>query len=102
MTSSYITEKLTEYFCRFGEVIDAAVMKNPETGRSRGFGFVTFKDPTCVHLVLSSGPHQLDGRTVSTTLMSNYLWLTDSRLDVKMLSSIRVLLFCNSMDPQRM
>lgn len=39
-------------------------MKNPETGRSRGFGFVTFKDVCCIELVLSSGPHFLDGRTI--------------------------------------
>lgn len=45
-------------------MVDCAVMKNPETGRSRGFGFVTFADPSCVHLVLSAGPHSLDGRTI--------------------------------------
>ncbi|RWS07979.1 heterogeneous nuclear ribonucleoprotein 27C-like isoform X1 [Dinothrombium tinctorium] len=39
-------------------------MKHGETGRSRGFGFVTYKDPSCVQLVLSTGPHQLDGRTI--------------------------------------
>jgi len=58
-------EKLTEYFCRYGEVTDCVVMKNAETGRSRGFGFVTFKDPSCVQIVMASGPHTLDGRTVS-------------------------------------
>lgn len=55
---------LQRYFSRFGEVVDAVVMKNPETGRSRGFGFVTFSDPANVDAVLNSGPHQLDGRTV--------------------------------------
>ncbi|XP_054160853.1 heterogeneous nuclear ribonucleoprotein 27C-like isoform X2 [Oppia nitens] len=57
-------EKLTEYFCRYGEVSDCVVMKNAETGRSRGFGFVTFKDPSCVQIVMASGPHALDGRTI--------------------------------------
>lgn len=42
-------------------------MKNLETGRSRGFGFVTFKDPNCVQTVLSIGLHQLDDRTVIVT-----------------------------------
>lgn len=55
---------LQHYFRRFGEVVDAVVMKNPESGRSRGFGFVTFADPANVDAVLSSGPHQLDGRTI--------------------------------------
>lgn len=54
---------LLNYFSRFGEVVDSVVMCN-ETGRSRGFGFVTFKDPSCVATVLAGGPHQLDGRTV--------------------------------------
>ena len=56
---------LQRYFSRFGEVVDSVVMKNPDTGRSRGFGFVTFSDPANVDAVLNSGPHQLDGRTVS-------------------------------------
>jgi len=39
-------------------------MKNQTTGKSRGFGFVTFRDPQCVEAVLVSGPHVLDGRQV--------------------------------------
>lgn len=58
-------EGLQRYFGRYGEVIDCVVMKNSESGRSRGFGFVTFSDPANVPLVLQNGPHQLDGRTVS-------------------------------------
>ncbi|XP_063233647.1 heterogeneous nuclear ribonucleoprotein 27C isoform X33 [Bacillus rossius redtenbacheri] len=57
-------ENLQRYFTRYGEVIDCVVMKNSESGRSRGFGFVTFSDPANVSLVLQNGPHQLDGRTI--------------------------------------
>lgn len=57
-------ENLSRYFHRFGEIIDCVVMKNNETGRSRGFGFVTFADPANVNHVLQSGPHSLDGRTI--------------------------------------
>ncbi|KAH8929609.1 hypothetical protein BT69DRAFT_1201227, partial [Atractiella rhizophila] len=35
-------ETLKATFLPFGPVIDAIVMKDPQTGRSRGFGFVTF------------------------------------------------------------
>ena len=31
----------------------------------RGFGFVTFKDPTAVQSVVTQGPHILDNKTVS-------------------------------------
>lgn len=57
-------DTLQRYFGQYGEVIDCVVMKNSETGRSRGFGFVTFADPSKVDLVLKSGPHELDGRTI--------------------------------------
>ncbi|XP_059486986.1 heterogeneous nuclear ribonucleoprotein 27C-like isoform X3 [Neocloeon triangulifer] len=57
-------ESLHRYFSRFGEVVDCVVMKNSESGRSRGFGFVTFSDPGNVGLVLDNGPHMLDGRTI--------------------------------------
>ncbi|XP_065157302.1 heterogeneous nuclear ribonucleoprotein 27C isoform X3 [Atheta coriaria] len=57
-------DNLSRYFQRYGEVIDCVVMKNAESGRSRGFGFVTFADPSNVSVVLQNGPHTLDGRTI--------------------------------------
>lgn len=57
-------DNLQRYFSRYGEVIDCVVMKNNETGRSRGFGFVTFADPDNVDRALENGPHTLDGRTI--------------------------------------
>ena len=38
-----------------------------QTGRSRGFGFVTFRDPKCVDSVLR-GSHTIDGRQVKNNL----------------------------------
>ncbi|CAO1395324.1 unnamed protein product [Diamesa hyperborea] len=57
-------ENLQRYFSRYGEVIDCVVMKNNESGRSRGFGFVTFADPDNVGRALENCPHNLDGRTI--------------------------------------
>ncbi|XP_070542122.1 DAZ-associated protein 1-like isoform X7 [Ptychodera flava] len=57
-------DSLRQHFAKFGEVVDCVIMTDPVTQRSRGFGFVKFKDPTCVETVLSSGPHILDGRTI--------------------------------------
>lgn len=53
-------------------MIDCVVMKNSESGRSRGFGFVTFADPNNVNVVLQNGPHVLDGRTVSVNVFINF------------------------------
>lgn len=36
--------QLKELFAKFGEVIEAIVIKNKYNGRSKGFGFVTLKD----------------------------------------------------------
>lgn len=57
-------DALQSYFAQYGEVTDCIVMKNPQTGKSRGFGFVTFRDPSAVDIVLSAGKHSIDGRNV--------------------------------------
>lgn len=52
------------YFSRFGEVDDAVVMMDNKTGRSRGFGYVKYRDPESVNLALDAKPHVLDGKEV--------------------------------------
>ena len=37
-------DDLKNYFNSYGNVIEAVVMKEKETSKSRGFGFVTFDD----------------------------------------------------------
>ncbi|KAL4063960.1 hypothetical protein V8B97DRAFT_1430915 [Scleroderma yunnanense] len=37
-------ESMREFFSAYGKVVDATVMLDRETGRSKGFGFVTFED----------------------------------------------------------
>ena len=41
-------------------------MRDGATGRSRGFGFLTFKNPKDVNIVMVK-EHTLDGKLVSTT-----------------------------------
>ncbi|XP_041350222.1 RNA-binding protein Musashi homolog Rbp6-like isoform X7 [Gigantopelta aegis] len=57
-------EGLREYFNKYGEIKETMVMKDPTTKRSRGFGFVTYRDTSSVEKVLASGPHMLDSKTV--------------------------------------
>jgi RNA-binding protein Musashi len=35
---------MKEFFSTYGKVVDATVMVDRESGRSKGFGFVTFED----------------------------------------------------------
>lgn len=57
-------ESLKNYFSQFGEVTECTVMRDGTTGRSRGFGFLTFKDPKTVNIVMVK-EHYLDGKIVS-------------------------------------
>lgn len=52
------------YFEKFGEVADCVVMKDSTTSRPRGFGFVKFKEPSCVNLVLAQSAHMLDNKKI--------------------------------------
>ena len=60
----FLAASLLAYFSRFGEVTECVVVMNPTTGKSRGFGFVTFADPACVETVQAAAPHILDGKQV--------------------------------------
>ncbi|XP_015193932.1 heterogeneous nuclear ribonucleoprotein D-like isoform X2 [Lepisosteus oculatus] len=55
---------LTDYLSRFGEVLDCTIKTDPMTGRSRGFGFVLFKDSGSVDRVLELKEHKLDGKLI--------------------------------------
>uniref|UniRef100_A0A096M480 Musashi RNA binding protein 1b n=1 Tax=Poecilia formosa TaxID=48698 RepID=A0A096M480_POEFO len=57
-------EGLKEYFCKYGEVKECMVMRDPVTKRSRGFGFVTFVDQAGVDKVLAQSRHELDSKTI--------------------------------------
>ncbi|GLD75144.1 RNA-binding protein Musashi homolog 1 isoform X1 [Lates japonicus] len=56
-------EGLKEYFCKFGEVKECMVMRDPVTKRSRGFGFVTYAEQAGVEKVLAQNRHELDSKT---------------------------------------
>ncbi|CAK9196397.1 unnamed protein product [Sphagnum troendelagicum] len=55
------TEGLRQYMLRFGELDDVIVMKDRATGRSRGFGYVTFSSAENAQKAVST-QHSLNGR----------------------------------------
>mmetsp|Transcript_12683 Transcript_12683/g.29842 ORF Transcript_12683/g.29842 Transcript_12683/m.29842 type:complete len:166 (-) Transcript_12683:312-809(-) len=55
------TPELREYFLSFGSVVDAVVMSDRATGRSRCFGFVTMEDEASYRAVLGQ-EHEMAGK----------------------------------------
>ena len=52
-------------FSQFGEIVEAKVITDRETGRSRGFGFVTFaNDEGATKAIAEMDGTELDGRTI--------------------------------------
>ena len=52
-------------FSQFGEIVEAKVITDRETGRSRGFGFITFADDEGATKAISEmDGTELDGRTI--------------------------------------
>ena len=58
-------EGLRQAFSKFGNIDDARVITDRDTGRSRGFGFVTFTDTDGVQKAISEmDGTELDGRNI--------------------------------------
>ncbi|EEC10609.1 RNA-binding protein musashi, putative [Ixodes scapularis] len=55
---------LREYFSKFGVVVDVNIKTDPTTGKSRGFGFVTFTAKEAIEAVLKATPHTVKGKQI--------------------------------------
>jgi RNA recognition motif-containing protein len=56
---------LYEAFAPFGEIAEAVVISDRDTGRSRGFGFVTFEDDEGADKAIAAlNNTELDGRSI--------------------------------------
>lgn len=59
------SDQLHEVFAQFGEVTEAKVITDRDTGRSRGFGFVTFTESDAAEKASSAlDGTDLDGRPI--------------------------------------
>jgi len=58
-------ERLKEIFSQFGEIEEATVIKDKFSGRSKGFGFVTFSDDAAANKAISEmNDKEVDGRKI--------------------------------------
>ena len=58
------SDGLKGYFSTYGEIVDAIVMRDGQSRKSRGFGFVTYSEYQSVVDCLAAKPHILDGKEV--------------------------------------
>ena len=58
------TESLRSHFEQWGTLTDCVVMRDPNTERSRGFGFDTYTTVEEVDAAMNARPHKVDGRVV--------------------------------------
>lgn len=63
-----------KHFGKYGEITDSVIMKDRKTGQPRGFGFVTYADPSVVDKVIQEN-HIINGKQVGLSLLSMLYWI---------------------------
>lgn len=76
------TETLKTVFSQFGEVEEGAVIMDKATGKSRGFGFVTFKHMDGAQRSLKEPSKRIDGRMTVCQLASTGALQTNPNQEV--------------------
>ncbi|KAL7611508.1 hypothetical protein Lser_V15G04762 [Lactuca serriola] len=64
------SETLRQYFEQFGEIFEAVVITDKNTGRSKGYGFVTFQEPESARRACLDPAPIIDGRRANCNLAS--------------------------------
>lgn len=64
------SEALRRHFERFGEILEAVVISDKATGRSKGYGFVTFCDAESAMKACEDPNPEIDGRRANCNLAS--------------------------------
>ncbi|KAL8143339.1 hypothetical protein V2J09_016371 [Rumex salicifolius] len=63
-------DTMKKYFVQFGEILEAVVITDKSTGRSKGYGFVTFKEPDAAMKACADPSPVIDGRRANCNLAS--------------------------------
>ncbi|XP_047334684.1 RNA-binding protein 24-like [Impatiens glandulifera] len=64
------SETLRRHFEQYGEILEAVVITDKHTGRSKGYGFVTFRDPEAAKRACANPSPIIDGRRANCNLAS--------------------------------
>lgn len=61
-------DALRDLFNQYGNIDDIKVIKDFETGRSKGFGFITYSTPEEADSALSANGQEIDGRKLRVNI----------------------------------
>lgn len=64
------TDKMRAYFEQFGEILEAVIISDKNTGKSKGYGFVTFRDPAAATRACVDSNPMIDGRRANCNIAS--------------------------------
>ncbi|KAG0499592.1 hypothetical protein HPP92_004283 [Vanilla planifolia] len=62
------TEELRRYFEQFGDILEAVIITDKNTGRSKGYGFVTFRDSESARRSVADPNPLIDGRRANCNI----------------------------------
>lgn len=60
-------EDLQNLFAEYGEVVSAKIIKDRETGKSRGFGFVEMADNEALKAIKELNQAEFDGKVINVS-----------------------------------
>ncbi|KAI3465142.1 hypothetical protein Pfo_021805 [Paulownia fortunei] len=64
------TDVMRSYFEQFGEILEAVIITDKNTGKSKGYGFVTFRDPESAKRACADPNPMIDGRRANCNIAS--------------------------------
>ncbi|CAN8291915.1 unnamed protein product [Cochlearia groenlandica] len=64
------TEEMRSYFDQFGEILEAVIITDKTTGKSKGYGFVTFQDSESATRAVADPNPVIDGRKANCNIAS--------------------------------
>nr|GMD94012.1 RNA-binding protein 38-like [Ipomoea batatas]GME08007.1 RNA-binding protein 38-like [Ipomoea batatas] len=64
------TDVMRRYFEQFGEILEAVIITDKNTGKSKGYGFVTFRDPESARRACDNPNPVIDGRRANCNIAS--------------------------------
>jgi RNA-binding protein Musashi len=70
LAATVTSETLKQFLTQFGPVMDATVMFDRETGRSKGFAFATFGNEESVGVAMAASGVELENKPVSCYLIN--------------------------------